>query len=1649
MIKKKEKDVTSICQSYPECAISLQSDYTVHRDNILDTIDTIVNSENQVVFLEGEEGIGKTSLLLQYSNKHKDTICLFVNSTNRWGFDPDILRFDLCNQISFILYDKELTAEQADDTFLNTNIIYLSREAKRSNKFICFIIDGLEGLPESNKNIRDRIIEMLPIGVPNFRFIISGLPTIISDIKRKGLITKSFTLSGFTYDETGKFFSDIKIDKKYLNEIYVNCKKMPGRLNTVKNIIHSGMTVEDLMLEKYEQWNDLFEIEWRKISNSELQNMILAILALDNKKHTIQEISQVLKINVQEILDNIRSLDFLCIENLSEVKFDTEAFRKFASGKLKAYNKSINEKYVEYLIEQPDSNDSLTYLPSYLEKAGKYDVLLDYLSPEHFQEMLNRSQSLSVVHQKLDLGITTSQKLNRVEELQRFCIQKSVIRELENAQIGRSEVEARMSINDFESALALAQTTIIKEDRLHLLAIICKNKKEKGLLIEQELLDQIKTLYKEIDDNMTNDKTLEIASDLIFSCPDLAIDMVEKLNGNASGENELDLTFAKLSIASLIKSENKDFKDTFDNINSKIKNPDVRDLSNSVNLLVGKYSAEQVINEVESFDNTTNKMFLLRQWTSENRHREDAAIVVEYALNLTIVTTAYSPNANLLKEIAMPLPYINNNDKCNQLIHCIDAQKSAIEKIGPTEDYVELQIILAHAEIKLNFEASSNRLIDIYLFVSEIKDLSVKTTCLAYLYASLATIDVNVALELSDKLHSLVKDDLDKFVNELLNTTADHYQVAKRIIMALAKNRFGTGYAICKKLNTKDRRDKALRTLIQSSINVKFCKIDTKFLISTLEEIYDNEIRGEVLENLLKRLKRESDYIEDAIKFTLQLINKVRVIGDPVTYCYSICNIYSILSKDKTEKYNTLINSLLEDIKRTWKSIDVGWNKVNLGYKIVTLLANVSSMAAKDFFDMTEKYKNEIVLDSNVTAQSFIWSLRLATRAFSGLIPMKLNTSNDMERLSNLIDKIPSYGERAEIWAELALRCYKNKELIQCNKIVTEHVKPLLQYIEVTDNQYWNDLLVYLSSALYCNHKLTTFETIDKLFPNQQDEAYMSICNFIITKQTFTDPYSDSRKNGYNLEFTEIIDLCEILNRMKRDSMIYAVISAISETICYKRKKYTNQQVADVINRLTSIIDYKLPDKDNIKHDGYKIISKAEIARINKVSKQQWLDIIDEAYEISNLADKSYVLCIIATLLPNKDILLSKELLNKSKDIIDQLPSIFDRISHYEIFASTAWPVDQILSRKCMQLAMKIATENSDSSNIDFFNAQRRIIDLAHRLDTNLASTLASLADDDEARLDIKENIKHQNSINELKKHMSEKSSKNIEKNNIDNDYCIASWKLLASLNSGGIEPIHANETMKYIDVVSRVPLTKAYPLLAWMIENSLQRHSQTDYAQKIIRQMFESTLLGAELSLRLAQRSMDIINRTKFYVFDNIKSNSILINPGEREKAIEYIKDWIEINALDNIKICDPFFGIEDLEILKIIKSVNQSCSVQIITSLKHQRQEQYKQPWEETYRTHWYYRISELDPPDTKIVIIGTQLSGEPPIHDRWIISKGVGLRLGTSFNSIGLSKISEISILSKSDIEQNEYALDQYLSMSKREFNGDKLQYTLFTL
>ena len=100
-----------------------------------------------------------------------------------------------------------------------------------------------------------------------------------------------------------------------------------------------------------------------------------------------------------------------------------------------------------------------------------------------------------------------------------------------------------------------------------------------------------------------------------------------------------------------------------------------------------------------------------------------------------------------------------------------------------------------------------------------------------------------------------------------------------------------------------------------------------------------------------------------------------------------------------------------------------------------------------------------------------------------------------------------------------------------------------------------------------------------------------------------------------------------------------------------------------------------------------------------------------------------------------------------------------------------------------------------------------------------------------------------------------------------------------------------------------------------------------------------------------------------------------------------------------------------------------------------------------EGAYRSAWS-QLSESNPPVTEVAVVRARKSKKAPFHDRYILSRGSGLRLGTSINSLG-RRVSEISMFGEDEAVALARSSQRFLARERREFEGDRLQYQMFEI
>jgi hypothetical protein len=162
-----------------------------------------------------------------------------------------------------------------------------------------FVVDGIEELENSDRNnLLQQPSDILPLGIPQFRFLFSGDESLYRNILNSSLVMKSFPLAEFGVEETRNLFASHKLTLETASELNSICRGRPGRLAEVLRGLDKNIISLDFIQDPATKWPEFFEIDWRQVDqhDDELQR-ILALVAHDLRPHTVKDIGSTLNIH--------------------------------------------------------------------------------------------------------------------------------------------------------------------------------------------------------------------------------------------------------------------------------------------------------------------------------------------------------------------------------------------------------------------------------------------------------------------------------------------------------------------------------------------------------------------------------------------------------------------------------------------------------------------------------------------------------------------------------------------------------------------------------------------------------------------------------------------------------------------------------------------------------------------------------------------------------------------------------------------------------------------------------------------------------------------------------------------------------------------------------------------------------------------------------------------------------------------------------------------------------------------------------------------------------------------------------------------------------------------------------------------------------
>jgi hypothetical protein len=1619
------------------------------RDYVVNTLRSLLQDDIYATAIEGAEGIGKTTVLAQFARKHPTTaVSLFISASNRMSYDPDLIRLDIATQVYCAATGSVLDRSNFDPALLKSYYLELQYKAKLTKSLIYFIIDGIDELESAHRpSVIQYLSDILPLGIPQFRFLFSGDERLYKTLTGPRLILKAFPLTEFSVEEARALLGEFDLPPEAAAELNIICRGMPGRLTGVLRALRKGITVADFIRDAPTRWPEFFEIDWNQVSHDDNNlERILALLAHDSKPYTVAGIASILNITEEEVCQRLSSVNFIVVDQgTNNVRFVTSGLRNYAADRLKARKAHIQKLLIKRLLSVPHSDESILDLPAHLEEASEYSDLLGLLTPEHIIEVLERSQTLSRVDDTVKRGFRGAKKLGRDADMLRFCLQQSIISDLASANVWESEVAALAALNRDSEALALANNAVLREDRLQMLATLAHNIWIRGRSVPPELLDQIRLLIDNLDYWSLGRRAGKIASNLTCVSPELATVLLRKSKWVTDDEH-LDRAFARFTLAALhdVKDETRRAQ-ALDAVVRSRPATKTSGLLEAIRVMAGSLKPKEVCARSMKIDDAETRLSVLRYWCVMNGHLPDADLVAIHAIDFALATTAIRLDADLLADISRALSGTADVARRKALIARLDGIRATAERLGPSVDFVRLQLAIASSELTFDPAATEGRLTSVLGYISSIGDLAAKGDSYAQSLAALRLMSKISALLWIGETELRVTEQLDGVLLLLSEGTADHYRALGGIIARLAVGDLPKALEYTKLVNTEERRDAVLGDVVEALLERPIPMRNVQELVNTHHAIVSRNDRDNALYAIMKGYAAESNIPEAQISALLPLVSDLPEIADSLQACRALVRAVIVLSN--AGDHASLRSHLLEHLKRRWRQMDCGWLRIDAGYGIVRDLSSFDLAEVQEILQETEALKSEWSLAAPAGIVTYIASLRLLIRLFCGLLPRHLESDADIKALSAMIDVLPSCGERAALWSDLSMRASLIRRTDVCDKVVEQYVAPALAQIPKADAAYRSAVLIRVSPALYESQRTTCMESLAALDPDDRDLALYQIIRFLLTRRVPLDPVDAGALANVETTYDLLLQVVDLTSRLKTDWMIYVTARDVSEVLHSPKNRFSvaRPQREDIGARFGDIARRTLPIARHIAHPGYRIATLAHALRIGHVRSAEWANLVREAEGLDNLADRVYVMQIIALALPTGMRDEKDRLLESVRILIEDIPWQLDQIERFVGLAEDLQGTDTILCREILnQAAQAIALTKEDTNE-----QRRRLVDIAYRVDEDFAKQLIDAFDDDDAKKVARAQVR----LLEIRRRVAESESNKADQERMlreiqGTEIAKLGVGLQRALSASRVQSYHPSDIRDYLDVAAQHPLRRSFPLLMWYIENANTRYAGTDQAVTFLRPMFDACIIGAQLAGQISGRSLIRLRALKHMSGEISNARAFMATAGSREEAIQVVVSWLEKRVWEELKFHDPYFGPGDLMWVQSVRSAKPNCSLTIITSKRHQPALQNGEELDEIYANAWRRQFDQA-PPKVEIVVIGGEKSKDSPIHDRWLVTRDSGLRFGGSLNSLGVTKTTDISEMTPEEVEQKSLELEQYLVREKTDHNGEKLRLSRFWL
>ncbi|MCP4338854.1 MAG: hypothetical protein GY799_08195, partial [Desulfobulbaceae bacterium] len=821
----------------------------ISRDTPIRYIAQRFGDDCQKQMIVGDRQTGKTNLLSQFVRQYSDRTISYFVTPNPLSQEIHTFLLSLSQQMSKLLEkqppDHQITLENLKSLF--TQLYQNLRERGRSRKIYYYIvIDGLEWSVKGKE--RERIIDLFPLQT------FSHSPYLLCSCRSEEVTiipqhaeyeVRDPKLWAFDDTQAEAYFKDVPVSPDKIKKINAKYGGSPGYLKIVKDTIRvePDFDIESSPKDLDSLFNQQVETVFK--TSTQIVRDALEFLAVSPVPLLAGMLSKLLGTEAKNLVKNLRRTGLIGYDpQQGRLEYLNELTKAIVKAGLDKRRSEIVQRLLEYIEANASDEDVLIDL--LLRELDDYEGFQERLQiPAVIKTLSDSKTIISGIIKKYQTAFEMAQEHNDYGGLIKWSLGINAAKSFVSHAINQDEINALISIGEFEKALKRVYALPEETSKIRLLARTYTSMKERGEDIRKDAIEPLREMVKNLNiREIEKDLAQEIAIDLFPVLHDEAIALMEGVIGQVEKQSIVETAIEAVSASLQQQAE--------ESLVSAIRDRmSVGDADHVISEWLRGLTYEKLGEEIKTVKNTRAKEYIMRQWCRQNQEDDNIVQAIYEWQNVIIHSdrTFVMPLRSLrhITELIIKLPV----DERRGLIDALKVPEfTSID--SPKEEWVRVRLNLAKAQFEINSERAQEEIQETHENVLQtVIELDEKVFCFARLLLTVSQIMPHNA-SLIDTLEREFQEALDS----LLKDSADHFELIRGVIHTLVERDPDIALIVATQLNTQFRQVKAVRLVLRATLRT-YGEEDVSTLLKDalqfLEE-FDETQRDNALLNMLQEL---------------------------------------------------------------------------------------------------------------------------------------------------------------------------------------------------------------------------------------------------------------------------------------------------------------------------------------------------------------------------------------------------------------------------------------------------------------------------------------------------------------------------------------------------------------------------------------------------------------------------------------------------------------------------------------------------------------------------------------------------------------------------------------------------------------------------